>query len=360
MTEQQFEEFGVRMLQTYEEAEQIMLQKVANRLARGVTEVGWAEKKLAQVSQARAEMEKTLKAAHDDANLIARESVETAYSDSSDRWIRENKEAVGALGVEHTAPMALKVGNILSELTDRFDAAERHILRQFDDEYANVIGNASAMIASGVYTEKDALQKALQDFSDEGITSFQDVNGNNWNIATYAEMALLTAIERASREGYIDEMKEYGYDLAVISAHEGSCPICEAWEGVIISISGNNNEYPSMADAESDGVFHPRCLHDIYTYYPEIEQKGVRKAPGEVDEPSEQYTARSKQRYMERMIRKYKNRMCASVTRVGERQAYNKVREWQGNLREHLRNNADQSLPRKYDREGGRVKLRLQ
>ena len=360
MTEQEFERFGEQMLQTYEEAEQLMLQKVADRLARGVNQVGWAEKKLAQVSAARAQIQKSLEDCRKQATAIAKESVEAAYGESRDKWISENKEAVKELGVTHIAPMANKVANILSELDTRIDASERAILRRFDDSYANIIGKASSMVATGVYTNKQALQKAMQDFADDGIYSYTDVNGNHWNLATYSEMALLTAIERASREGYIDEMKEYGYDLAVISAHEGSCPICEAWEDVIISISGNSKDYPSLSDAEGAGVFHPRCLHDFYTYYPEIDQGELRNSPREIEPESAEYSARSVQRYMERQVRKYKSRMSASVTKDGERKAYNKVKEWQGNLRKHVSENQDKALPRKYEREGGRIKLRLQ
>lgn len=360
MTDAQFEALGEQMLSIYEEAEQQMLQKVADRLARGVTQPGWAEKKLAQVSQVRAQLQKSLDEVRKEGTLIAREAVTTAYDDSMSRWVAENKAAVNDLGVAKTAPMALKVANIMSEMTDRIDAAERQVLRRFDDAYADVIGKTSAFIAAGTYTQKEALQRAMTDFADEGIDSFTDVNGHHWNLASYAEMALLTAIERSSREGYLDEMKEYGYDLAVISSHEGACPICEAWEDVIVSISGKDPDYPSIDEAESDGVFHPRCMHDLYTYYPEIDQGKLRNEPKEIGEPNEEYSARSVQRYMERQVRKYKSRMAASVTAQGERKAYNKVREWQGNLRQLIRENADSALPRKYEREGGRVTMRLQ
>lgn len=360
MTELQYEQFGERILKVYEEAEQIMLTNVADRLARGTDKPGWAEKKLSQVSAVREQLQTSLSEARKEADSTIREATTVAYSESANRWVAENKAAVGDLGVKNIAPMSVKVANIVSEFSDRMDAAERNVLRRFDDAYANVIGNTSALVASGVLTRKEALQKAMQDFADEGITDFTDVNGNHWNLASYSEMAVLTAIERANREGYIDEMKEYGYDLAIISAHEGACPICEAWEDVIISVSGDNEEYPSLSEAESDGLFHPRCMHDMYTYYPEINQGKLRTEPREIEEPSREYSVRSTQRYMERQVRKYKSRMAASVTPKGERRAYNKVREWQGNLRTLVRENSDKALPRKYEREGGRVKLRLQ
>jgi len=148
-------------------------------------------------------------------------------------------------------------------------------------------------------------------------------------------MAVLTAIERSTISGYVDTMQEYGYDLAIIDGHAGSCPICAAWEGVIVSISGDDPDYPSLDDAENDGCFHPRCMHGITTYYPEISHTpagGFRTEPREIEPEEPAYTARSKQRYMERMIRKYKDRAIVAQTPQQLMQARNKVRQWEDAL----------------------------
>ncbi len=121
----------------------------------------------------------------------------------------------------------------------------------------------------------------------------------------------------------------------MIDGHAGSCPICAAWEGVIVSVSGENRDYPSLDEAESAGCFHPRCLHGITTFYEGIShapRDGFRNEPREIREPDAAYTARSRQRYMERQIRKYKDRAIVAQTPQQLMMARNKVREWEGAL----------------------------
>lgn len=359
MTETQYEELGERMLKVYSEAEQRMLRSVANRLARGVDQPGWTEFKASQLTEARKAIQAALADAHREGIAALDEAVTTAYGDSQRRWMMENKDAVRAMGVLTLHPNSEKVALILSDLDSRMDAAERNVLRRFDDNYSRIIGETAALVASGGYTQRAALQESMQRFADEGISGFTDKAGRHWELPVYAEMALLTAIEKASVQGYIDTMESYGYDLAIISEHEGACPLCEAWQGVVVSISGKNEDYPSLSEAEDAGVFHPRCMHDLATYHEAIDRGKYRSEPREVKEPSEAYSARSTQRYMERQIRHYKNRMAAATNAQAERQAYNKVREWQGRIREHLMNYRNEDLPRKYWREGGPITMRF-
>ena len=66
------------------------------------------------------------------------------------------------------------------------------------------------------------------------------------------------------------------------------------------------------------------------------------------------YNKRQTQRYMERTVRKWKRRQAAAITPEDERMARAYVVKWQGKLRELT---GGTTLPRKDDREGGRVKL---
>lgn len=104
---------------------------------------------------------------------------------------------------------------------------------------------------------------------------------------------------------------------------------------VIVSVSGEDSRYPSLSDAENAGCFHPRCMHGISTYYDGIShasKDGFRDEPRPVRAASPQYTARSRQRYMERQIRKYKDRAIVAQTPQQKMQAMNKVREWENAL----------------------------
>ncbi|MBR6027968.1 MAG: hypothetical protein IKP40_02685 [Clostridia bacterium] len=245
------------------------------------------------------------------------------------QFMADMRHMIGNAG--HISPNSVKAGYILADLNNNLNAAERRILRQFDDQYANVIAYVSSQMATGAVNTRQAVGEALQIFADKGITGFIDRGGHHWTLENYAEMATLTAIERATISGYVDTMQSYGYDLAVIDGHIGSCPIYEAWEGVIVSVSGQDGRYPSLSEAEAAGCFHPRCMHGISTYYEGISHApngGFRDEPRPVRDASPQYTARSRQRYAERMARKYRDRAIVAQTPQQKAQAQNKAREW--------------------------------
>ena len=355
ITPEKYERLAEALLAAYEEAELKMLKTVSNRLARGVTEAGWAEKKYAEVKAVRKELQKSIKALKEQRETLLDGVMNDAYAAGAGTFFTEAERFTNLLGIRAISPNSQKVSRILAELNGSLDAGDRMILRQADDAYADIVGRVAADMATGTLTTREAVAKAVDEFADKGITSFIDKAGRCWEMGSYAEMALLTAIEKATVEGYVDTMQSYGFDLAVISSHDGACPLCTAWQGVIISVSGRDRNYQSLADAQASGVFHPRCRHHLSTYYEGI-TKNTSKKPAPVKAPSSSYTDRSRQRHCERMIRKWKRRMFAATEPQNERLAFAYVRKWRGILA-NLIDSSDNFLYRHYDREGGRVKL---
>ena len=353
LTEADKEEIAEGLKIIYGNARERMLRNVSGRLSRGVTQHGWAERKANEVLAAHAQLERDLDHAHDQREKLLSNVMDRAYVTGSQKFYSDMRSVLGETA--HISPNSMKAGYILADLNNSLNASERRILRQFDDKYADIIGAVSSEMATGVMTTRQAVGEALIAFADEGIDGFIDRGGHHWTLENYSEMAVLTAIERSTISGYVDTMQEYGYDLAIIDGHAGSCPICAAWEGVIVSVSGNDSDYPSLDDAENDGCFHPRCMHGITTYYPEISHTpvgGFRTEPREIEDESPSYTARSKQRYMERMIRKYKDRAIVAQTPQQKMQAVNKVRQWEDALDDLIESQpADNYLYRHSNRE---------
>lgn len=333
LSEKEAEEIAEGLAAIYDNARERMLTSVAKRLSSGRLGYSWAERKAGEVLAAHAQLERDLNSAREQRTSLLSNVMDRAYATGSQQFFSDMRSVLGATA--HISPNGIKAGYILADLNNSLNAAERRILRQFDDRYADVIGAVSAEMATGVMNTRQAVGEALQRFADRGITGFTDRGGHHWQLENYAEMAVLTAIERSTISGYVDTMQSFGYDLAVIDGHIGACPICEAWEGVIISVSGDDPKYPSLSEAEGAGCFHPRCMHGIHTYYPDVTHApkgGFRNEPREIRGASPQYTARSKQRYMERMIRKYKDRALVAVTPLQKMQALAKVRQWQDGL----------------------------
>lgn len=329
LTEGDAEEVAKGLRIIYGRARERMLTNVSRRVARGVRGYGWAERKASEVLAAHEQLRRDLERAGRERESLLSGVMERAYATGNQRFHADMRSILGETA--HISPNGIKAGYILADLNNSLNAAERRILRQFDDAYANIIGAVSSEMATGVMNTRQAVGEALQAFADRGITGFIDRGGHHWTLENYAEMAVLTAIERATVSGYVDTMQGYGFDLAVIDGHMGSCPICEAWEGVIVSVSGEDDRYPSLTDAEDAGCFHPRCMHGISTYYEGITHEpagGFRDEPRPVREASPQYTVRSKQRYCERMAQKYRDRALVAQTPQQKAQATAKAREW--------------------------------
>lgn len=395
-----YEAIAEEVLAIYEDAELTMMRKVARRLNRGIKEPGWTEGKYAEMQDVVKELRDYLAEVSAKRREVQRNGLTDAYLGSRDAFLNDAYRFTNVTGIRGLTANTQKVVQIMAELDQSMNAADRRILRTAQDAYSTIVGRASSVVATGSITYREAVKRELAQFADRGISSFIDKAGRTWDMETYAEMATLTAIERATRTGYTDTMREFGYDLAIISDHYGACPLCEAWQGMVISISGNTPGYHTLADAEAAGVFHPRCLHDISVYHepagalplsfagPERmalvsgsggvravtqpaqrvlaaaqPQRPTRTEPRSVEGPSEGYEVRSQQRAMERQVRKWKRRMAVSADPEDEREAYARVRLYQGRIRALIDNynaNIDPSidhLPRKYWREGGRVKL---
>ena len=362
LTEKEMQEIAEGLGEVYGWARERMLSTVAKRIASGRIGFGWAEKKAGEVNAAHAQLERDMANARAQRESILSGLADRATMTGSQRFYSDMQAMLG--DVPHISPNSAKAAYILADLNNSLNAAERRILRQFDDRYADVIGAVSSELSTGVMNARQAVGDALRMFADQGITGFVDRGGHHWTLENYAEMATLTAIERATLSSYVDTMQSYGFDLAVIDGHAGSCPVCTAWEGVIVSVSGEDHRYPSLGEAENEGVFHPRCIHGITTYYPGISHEpkgGFRDEPRQIQPPSRAYTARSQQRYMERQIRKYKDRLIVAQTQQQKEMAKNKIREWTRELDKLIDSQpASNYMYRHRDRESARSKLTVQ
>lgn len=346
------------MLSVYAQAEEKMISIMAKQLGKDTDYSRWTSIKYSEIVQVNRQLTKVVNDLKSTRTTLTKSAIEEAWSSATESFVADEKAFTKAIDIYPLSVNSPKVASILNEVNGLLDKEDRIILRQANDVYTDVISRSAALVATGTYTLRQAVQSALDDFAEKGITGFIDKNGGHWDMATYAEMATLTAIQRATLYGYVDTMKEYGHDLAIISSHAGACPLCEAWEDVIISVSGDNKDYPSLDDAISDGCFHPRCVHYISTYYDGV-TKGGRNAPSEVKEPNKEYTGNQKQRYYERQIRSWKRRQAASTSPQAERLAYAHVRRFQQAARDNIKNFDSKygELSRKYYREGGRQVL---
>lgn len=357
MTPNALEQSARELLSLYSEAELEMIRKLRLRLFRGADASDWAQRKLAEVQAMRAEMSRTVQALEKSAGSIRGRLLTEGYNLGSATLAQELR----ALGLVDTLPTPdarlERLNLIIADMDRRMDLSHTYILRAAEDGYRRVIGDSVQLATLGVETTRQATQRALDQFAQRGITGFWDKTGRRWGMAEYAEMAARTGMMRASLEGYTAQALAYGQDLVIITDHADECPLCRPWENRVLSLTGAQRNHPdctgTMDEARAAGLFHPNCLHSFSVHVPGMtplaggdRQTATQSAVG--------YQRRQQQRYMERQVRAWKRRQAAAQAPYNQRVAKAHVDRWQAKLRDLT---GDTRLPRKYNREGGRVLL---
>lgn len=336
------------ILMIYSDAEDKMLKAVAKRVAKGITTEGWNENKLKDTQALKQEIEKVLA----DTDKLSKAAVSSGILKS----YKQGFEEVGGKGGFHNTimdeldiPMNLKM--LVLATNNLLDNASFQVLRKSNDAYQKVMAHATTGLLAGTDTRIQASQKMLNEFASKGITSFTDKAGRNWDLSSYAEMCARTVGSHAALQGHIDRQIEVGEDLVKVSKIGTTCPICQRWQGVVLSISGNHPKYHSLEQAKADGLFHPNCKHTLVMHVPELDGEG-KVEPDAYDETtysSQRNKLIEQQRANERKIRYWKKRKALAITPEEEKLCNEKIKEWQYKNLIHCEKH---NLRRQYPREG--------
>lgn len=240
-----------------------------------------------------------------------------------------------------------KLNALQDTVTKDIGKASAAVLRKMDDIYRQVIYKAEINMSAGVKTLNQAIDMATKEFLASGINCVEYKDGKRVNIASYAEMALRTASQRATFLGEGSKRDEWGIYTVVVSAHANTCEKCLPWQGQILIddvfshpskayLEENKGKYKLVSEAIDGGLLHPNCRHTLTTYFP-----GITQVPQAQDgeEALSNYKAEQEQRYMERQIRKWKRFREGTLDEDNRAMADSKVKEWESKLQEHLSNN---------------------
>jgi hypothetical protein len=112
-------------------------------------------------------------------------------------------------------------------------------------------------------TSKDIAAKIMTKLKDMiGGGDFIKINGRNYNLKDYSELVARTRMREAQSEATKELAQQFDNDLVQFSKHDSPCEECAPLEGMIFSISGNDEEYPELTDEVTPPV-HPRCEHSL-------------------------------------------------------------------------------------------------
>lgn len=223
---------------------------------------------------------------------------------------------------------------LVTQMNTELDDVKESILRTVRDDYRAIVSRVIDDNLIGTETRRQAAQRALNDFAQQGITAFRDQAGRRWELESYVEMATRTATGRAKMYGHAARQLEYGFDLVQTSFHSDSSDTCRPYQNKVYSLSGTSDRFPPYQRALQGGFQHPNCRHTISTYF-EGYSELVKETPPAA-QIKEQYDERQQQRQIERNIRKWKKRAAVSITPQERQKAQAKTREWQTVMREFI------------------------
>lgn len=91
-----------------------------------------------------------------------------------------------------------------------------------------------------------------------------------------------------------------------------------------------------LSTAVKDGFIHPNCRHPLATYI-----EGITQIPkqSDLDQTKKNYDAEQRQRQIELQIRRWKRKENLAQSEKDKKEAANKVKLWQAQMREHLEQN---------------------
>lgn len=248
-----------------------------------------------------------------------------------------------------------KLDDLKVQVNKGMKEVEGAVWRRMDDIYRQTIYKTEMFMAAGAKSLDQAIDMATKEFLDGGIDCIEYSNGRRVNIASYAEMALRTASQRATFLAEGKKRDEWGIHTVFVSAHANTCPKCEPWQGKVlvddVFSSGTAAEaaelgVPLLSTAMKAGLLHPNCRHTLATYFPGITI--LPKVPNK-DKALKTYEAEQKQRALERKIRKAKRKVAGACDNDNIRRAQAEVRELQKQIRAHLDQHPE--LRREYNRE---------
>lgn len=260
-------------------------------------------------------------------------------------------------GTVHVPSVGIEA--IALETTTAVTSQHRQILRAAADIYQKI---ARQTIAGGLVAGapvETVAQRMLSDLAARGVQTFIDSAGREWGMESYTRMVSRTGAQRAMNEGRRQTFIENGVKLVRASQHRTSHPWCVPYQGRILSLTGESGDVQvqdrvtgemmtvhvtaSLAEAEANGYHHPNCRHVDHAYIPGM------PTPEPVEYDPQEYEDLQRQRQLERHLRRWRREKEVALTAARRRQATEKVRVWQAELKRHV--DSREYLSRYYERE---------
>lgn len=241
-----------RLIKFYEQAEREILDQLSRALMRG--------NKAEYLAQMKKNIEAILQQLREGNRTWCSEAIPRVYSQglySADAMMKDEASVKTGFGAIHQQAAQVLAENAFQCLQD----VTQVIGRQVEGIYRDLALENVRGTVVGYETWKQSANKYREQLAERGVTGFKDRAGRMWNMRKYTEMVARTTTMEAHLQGTTNRLAEQGHDLVKVSTHRGACPLCQPWQGKILSITGKTPGYSTLEEAKAAGLFHPNCRH---------------------------------------------------------------------------------------------------
>jgi hypothetical protein len=329
--------YAEKIREIYERAELRIFAEVGQRVRDGIKDPDkWAERKAAEIASFRRWLTGAVDDELKDVPALIRDAIKKGY-DAGGKTAAERLKNAQLLSPDPVPfESHARIREFAKEAVRTVASTKPGILRSSFDEFRRVVSLVTGDLLTGTDTSGQAVRSAVRAWANKGITGFTDSAGRTWDLASYADMATRTSVMKATNIGKAELFGAAGEDLVIVSSHWETCDLCEEWEGVVLSLDGMTSGYPTLADAEAGGLFHPNCAHDYELYTPGL-TSSIEPMTKDRDESKLVYRERMQQRRLERGIRQWTRRTLVATDDDEKRRCESKTAEWSGAMTKHIR-----------------------
>lgn len=260
------------------------------------------------------------------------------YSDKTESELRKLFEDAGVMATEYDNeiyrqnglnPKSLKVSDTQMQLLEAgFRKTQGNLSNltlttavSSQTSFINACSLAELKASSGAFTPQQAIVDAIKQVAQDGAFVIYP-SGHRDRLDVAVRRNVMTGIGQTTGQICLSNAQDLGCDLMEITAHAGARPSHAAWQGRIVSLSGQKG-YLSLSDigyGTGDGFKGWNCRHDWYPYFEgstrmysekdleELNAKNIEYPDGSMHTL---YEAEQQQRAYERNIRATKRTLAA-------------------------------------------------
>ena len=181
------------------------------------------------------------------------------------------------------------------------------------------LNEAAGNVASGTETRTQALRRAIQRISEEGLSGFYDKAGRSWSPEAYVNMDIRTTVHNVAIQSVKNRMEDYNTQVFQVSAHAGARPLCYPYQGKLYSWDNSAGEIElgngrmmkyeplnSTSYGQPAGLFGINCGHFPIPIIPGVSIPHAQDFVQPKEQNDKQYAESQEQRALERKIRNAK------------------------------------------------------